>query len=568
MVIRSASVVLNESSRNNSPKLGLMPRSTKQNPRNHSSKKGGRKGFGDPGAPAFSGRWVSVGLVLIFLFGLWLRFPALDEKPLHHDEANQAVKFGDLLETGVYEYDPVDHHGPTLYYLTLPIAWLKGEKSLAEMDAWTIRLLPMVFGVGILALPGLARGALGKVGVLVTSLLLATSPVFVYFSRYYVQEILFVFFSMGALVSLWRYQVSRQLVWAVWFGLFCGLMHTTKETCVLSFAAMIAGTGVLLLGPFLKTKKINFRQLGDPAAAAWALRVWVIVGVVFFSSFFTHWEGVWNALTAYFHTVDRAGGQGHEKPFSWYWSILFNYKQEGYSSTELPLLLAGLIGMVFAFVDKPKNARFKAARFLTVYTLVLWFIYGLIPYKTPWLTMNFLLGFALLGGHGVDRLLKVVRFNDARIAILLLLAMGLFQSHGRALLATRLYAPDMRNPYAYVHTTEDFVTMMNEIRMLADLHERGKGCRVKIFTTSQAEHWPIPWYLRDFEKVTYFVGVPEDSYLESDFLVVHPDLKEELMGKLNKEYYDPYKDYSMREGIILNLIYAQKIWDLFLDSQP
>ena len=511
--------------------------------------------------------WTGVGLVLVCLLGLWLRFPELDQKPLHHDEANQAIKFGDLLKNGDYKYDPVDHHGPTLYYLTLPIAWLKGEGSVEEIDAWTIRMVPLIFGVAILALPALARGAIGKVGVFVTSLLLCTSPIFIYFSRYYIQEMLFVFFTLGALVSLWRYQVSRQISWAVWFGFFCGLMHATKETCLLSFAAMVAGGGILILPYWLKSKKIPFQKLGEVDALAWALRAWVIIGVVFFSSFFTHWEGVGKALTAYFHTVDRAGGQGHAKGFTWYWEILFNYKVEGYRCSELPLLLGGFIGIVFSVFDKPTNNRARAARFLAVYSIALWVVYGLIPYKTPWLAMNFLLGFALLAGHGIDRLLKVVKFNDARIAVLLIFAWGLFQARERAALATSIYAADMRNPYTYVHTTDDFVTMVNEVRNLAELHERGKGCRVKIFTTSQAEHWPMPWYFRDFSKVTYFVGIPEDSYLESDFIIVHPDLKEELMGKLQRDYFDPYKDYSLREGIILNLIYSQAIWDLFIESQ-
>ena len=48
---------------------------------------------------------------------------------MHHDEANQAVKFGALLETGAYQYDRNDHHGPTLYYLTLPSAWLRGQAT-------------------------------------------------------------------------------------------------------------------------------------------------------------------------------------------------------------------------------------------------------------------------------------------------------------------------------------------------------------------------------------------------------------------------------------------------------
>ena len=76
-----------------------------------------------PGKKPSKNWWSVVGIILVCLLGLWLRFPGLDQKPLHHDEANQAIKFGDLLENGDYKYDPVDHHGPTLYYLTLPIAW-------------------------------------------------------------------------------------------------------------------------------------------------------------------------------------------------------------------------------------------------------------------------------------------------------------------------------------------------------------------------------------------------------------------------------------------------------------
>ena len=521
-----------------------------------------------PRATGGTGRGFTCAIILVCLLGLWLRFPALDQKPLHHDEANQAVKFGQLLATGDYQYDPVDHHGPTLYYLTLPLAWLKGEKSLVDIDEWTIRLVPLAFGVGLLWLPILARGALGHVGVLVAALLMATSPIFTYYSRYYIQEMLFVFFTLGALVSLWRYQTSKQVSWAVWFGLSCGLMHATKETCVLSFAAMVAGGGVILFEPWRKAGRLDLRLLGQPSAAAWALRGWIIVALVFFSSFFTHWEGVAKALGAYFHTVDRAGGQGHEKFFSYYWSILFNYSEEGYSSSELPLLLTGLLGIVFAFGEKANNPRCRAARFLAVYSLILWFIYGLIPYKTPWLALNFLLGFALLGGHGIDRLLQVVRFNDARLAISLLMAWSLFAAHGQARKATSAYyAADMRNPYAYVHTTDDFLKLVGEVKSLSVHHKLGTGSRIKIFTTSETEHWPFPWYLREYERIKYYVGIPEDGYLDAEFIVVHPDLKEELLKRLSKEYYDPYTDYSLREGIILNLIYGQGIRDDFIEAE-
>ena len=36
-------------------------------------------------------------------------------RTFHPDEANQALTTGRLLETGMYVYNPRDHHGPTLY---------------------------------------------------------------------------------------------------------------------------------------------------------------------------------------------------------------------------------------------------------------------------------------------------------------------------------------------------------------------------------------------------------------------------------------------------------------------
>ncbi len=69
-----------------------------------------------------------VFLALILLAGA-LRFPGLGARPMHADEAVHADKFGTLLEGGGYVYDPSDYHGPSLYYLTLPSAWLQGATA-------------------------------------------------------------------------------------------------------------------------------------------------------------------------------------------------------------------------------------------------------------------------------------------------------------------------------------------------------------------------------------------------------------------------------------------------------
>ena len=108
-------------------------------------------------------RAVFVGVVLAALaLALAFRLARADLRPMHHDEANQAVKFGELLETGDYRYDRHDHHGPTLYYLTLPAAWLRGQHTLASLDERTLRAVPALFGGGLLLLfLPLARGLAG-----------------------------------------------------------------------------------------------------------------------------------------------------------------------------------------------------------------------------------------------------------------------------------------------------------------------------------------------------------------------------------------------------------------------
>src|SRR5579859_5820655 len=66
-------------------------------------------------------RWLPVALLALAAFGL--RSWELSSRPMHADEANQAVKAGELVETGRYAFDPHEHHGPTLYYAAWVVGW-------------------------------------------------------------------------------------------------------------------------------------------------------------------------------------------------------------------------------------------------------------------------------------------------------------------------------------------------------------------------------------------------------------------------------------------------------------
>jgi len=58
-------------------------------------------------------------MLLAAVLALGLRSVALDSRPMHNDEANNALKFRDLWDGSGYRYDPDEFHGPTLAYSTL-----------------------------------------------------------------------------------------------------------------------------------------------------------------------------------------------------------------------------------------------------------------------------------------------------------------------------------------------------------------------------------------------------------------------------------------------------------------
>ena len=146
-----------------------------------------------------------------------LRTRDLAARPMHADEANQAVKAGELLESGRYAYDPQDHHGPTLYYGALAAAWCRASRrSLPRRDDGAPRTRARrhrcVYLLGVLAFPSDARPALAAAAFL------AASPPAVYYSRYFIQETLLATFTLAALVAAHRWAATARTRWCLAAG--------------------------------------------------------------------------------------------------------------------------------------------------------------------------------------------------------------------------------------------------------------------------------------------------------------------------------------------------------------
>src|SRR5579871_1126801 len=342
-------------------------------------------------------RAATLGLLLAILAAaLWLRCIDSDSRPLHNDEGVNALKFKTLWERGQYRYDPDEYHGPTLPYLTL--AWFKatGSPDISQVSEGRLRSLTVFFGVALILLFPLTADGLGRRACFWAMAFAAISPAFVFYSRYYIHEMLLVFFTFLAFAAAWRYRRRAKRSWLILAGAAIGLMQATKETFVLSLvAAAIAWAANEFWKHRIAAPSAPERPLPvNLKIIAAVLAVWIAVAVLFFSSFFTNWNGVLDAVRTYLPWLHRAqGASPHVHPWNFYFERLaWFHAGRGPVWTEALILIFAIVGIVAVFKRKiSTDANLSFLRFVAFYTVILSAIYCIISYKTPWCLLNFYL---------------------------------------------------------------------------------------------------------------------------------------------------------------------------------
>ena len=183
----------------------------------------------------------------VLILAIALRISHLDIRPMHGDEAVHAYRFGQLLESNNYRYDPTEFHGPMLNYFTLVPALLSGQHTYASLTEITLRIVPVFFGLILVLMPLLLFDGLGRPVAVVACALTAISPAFVFYSRYYIPEMLLVCFTFGIIACGYRYARSKKWIWALRTGVFAALCFATKETSVIAFGAIVVVLVIVLL---------------------------------------------------------------------------------------------------------------------------------------------------------------------------------------------------------------------------------------------------------------------------------------------------------------------------------
>lgn len=330
------------------------------------------------------GRREKIAWGLLIAAALLLRLWNLGGMVPHHDESIHAHFAYSLLTQGEYQYDPT-YHGPLLFYLTA------GLFALFGVSDFTARLYPALAGTALVALPLLLRRRLGPRVAWFGGLLLAISPVILYYSRFARNDVPVALFNAAALTA---FLLVRRRGWRMvpWIGVAAALHAISKETFYVTLPLVtVAAVAVGFRRNFWDSliRAIEWlRRYERPVATAvfW----FVIISITSYTFVFIHPEDALfpvKAIKYWYgqHTMERVGG-----PWSYHFPRLALY--------EFLVIVPALVWAV----RRRKRLR-EVELFCLVWGVASLAMYAYLGEKVPWLIVHQVLPFVPLAAMQLAR---------------------------------------------------------------------------------------------------------------------------------------------------------------------
>jgi uncharacterized protein (TIGR03663 family) len=266
-----------------------------------------------------------------------------------------------------------------------------------------------------------------------------------------------------------------------------------------------------------------------------AVLVFVYIWILFFTSFFTYQEGIGRSIEAY-NIWTKTGSKDHTQ------NGTFGYLKWG-MQIESPLLLLSALGLLIALF----RGKHKFALFVAFWAFGLFLAYTIIPYKTPWLMLSFLLPMAISGGYAINELASSKEIASRVSA-------GVLAFLACVILAWQTYDLNFvnfdndRKPYVYAHTSREYLSMLAEIDKVAERGGQGKQTRIQIVSP---DYWPLVWDLREYPNAGFHGRIVDAGGAE--IIIAKKNGQEtEAMRKYSVEY-DFFASYKLRPGVDLSL---------------
>ena len=497
--------------------------------------------------------WVIGAWGLVVVLAAWLRFEDLGARPFHADEATGARITAARMSGEGGRFDPKHYHGPVLGDAAVVACWLGGENGWRAMTKVGLRRVTAVVGVCVVLLPFFWRRRVGDVAAVMAGGLLAVSPLLVYYSRMFIHEMLLVL-AGGAVLACFAGGGRPRWVWA---GVCFGLMYAVKETFVISVLAW----GVALVATLLCQREWRERERWGALVSEYGkpflvmVAVAAVVAMVFYTRMFRYPEGGWDAVKTFFvyETVD-----GHDKPWWWY-GAWFAWPQKAAGMWWYECVVVWLAVVVFIATWLTRRAPVEVRnwlRFLGFSVVGHGVIYSVFGYKTPWLMCMPWLHVCMLAGFGVV-LLPSRGWLMAGVAVT---GVGMLWPLSKlAARAAGRFASDARNPYAYVPTRPDVERLEDFLNQLRPMAEED------VVAVVGSDYWPLPWYLRSFSQVGYWVEPPE-GLKDFPFVLATQDAVDQAGAELEKSH--TLLPRGLRAEVPVWLMVRNDVWKRWMGKEP
>jgi uncharacterized protein (TIGR03663 family) len=518
--------------------------------------------------PVFSNLKYRILGLLIIISALLIRLLDLGDRVFHHDESVHASFTLKLLQSGQYTYDP-SYHGPFLFHTTAVVFHFLG------INDTTARLVPVFFGVATIPLIFLLKKEIGERGVLWSAFLIAFSPSMVYYSRFFRNDATIVFCTLAAVAGGIRYMKNlhsiRRYPYLILVASSLAIAVSSKENAYLIILMFGVYGGIYLFYRFYSEWKkgnlslIKALQLKISAYFHFLPEILLSAGLFLFIVMFFYTSLFRNDVTPVsivekafshwmeMHRIQRLGG-----PFYFYIPILIIY--------ESPVLLFGTISIIHFLKKKGENYPFFL--FLSYWAVASLLLYSYLQEKVPWLVVNIVLPFGILGGAylgeffsrartNVDRKSEELsgKINHSRIRTLIvcILALTLILSLAQCISVNFFKSMDPNEKMTYTQASPDIRELMKRIDELdKKYHPLNPKTLTLCVTDPNDLYWPLPWYLRDYKKASYHRKPPGN--LNYDLIIVPAEYQ--MYREISKNEYASY-NFTLRQGREFTLYYKK-----------
>ncbi len=456
-------------------------------------------------------------IILLLVLAVISRLILLDLRPLHHDEGVNYFFVKQIINTGTFEYNPFNYHGPFYFFL------LATSFIILGISEFSLRL-PSAIASITLILTILTIKTKRNFNKYLAAMFVILSPTILFYSRYSIHESLFILFSFLSIYSFTKVTEKQNLSYLPLLAISLALLFTTKETVIIMLFIIF----ILAIINFKQLKQIDYKSQINIILLS--IILFIAVYIILFTSFFTNLAGVSDSIKSYLPWTSRGLNEpGHAKPFYYYILIILKY--------ELPLLILSLLGIVYTL----KNSKSIFARNVTIWFILSLAIYSSISYKTPWLIINVTFPMALLATIGTKLLTnKKLKFIIITLTIIYLTFF--------AIQLNFIKPWQSKNPLAYVHTDIDILNLIKEINKVYQLDE-------KILIASK-DYWPLPFYLNS-KNVSYLENVESiniNDLEDYDIFIINEKILFNADSQI-PQGLDLTKKYKLRDGVGLYLVY-------------